>query len=373
MSARLLAAGALILLLAACASVQPLQSSADTAKIDGDEKRVWAEAREADTVIRNSDEIYADAAATRYLQGVMDRLYPEFRGSITVHILKAPSLNAFALPNGSVYFHLGLLARLDNEAQLATVLGHEAAHFVHKHGYQEREHLKSMSAFAAVVPGIGDLIGSSSVYGYSRDLEREADELGFQRLVKAGYDPREAPKTFEILAADVKSEEIDEPYFFSTHPRLIERVETMQTLAAARPKGGRVGRPEFLAVTGRLRIAALESDLSMNHYKSVLLVLGDKNRVKEYPPEAQFYLGEAYRLRGDKGDETLMEKSYLAAVGRAPRFAPAQRALGVYYMKKKDYRHAEQYLAAYLRLAPNAPDSGYVRQYYNDMRKGSGK
>lgn len=373
MRARLLAAAALVLALAACADIQPLRSSADTAKIDGDEKRVWTDARDADEVIRNSDQILPDAAATRYLQGVMDRLYPEFRGAITVHILKATSLNAFALPNGSVYFHIGLLARLENEAQLATVLGHEAAHFVHKHGYKERENAKSMSAFAAVVPGIGDLIGASSIYGYSRDLEREADELGFQRLVKAGYDPREAPKTFEILAADVKSEGIDEPFFFSTHPRLIEREETMQSMAATRPKGGKIGRPEFLGATGKLRIAALESELSENHYKGVILVLGDKQRLKEYPPEAQYYLGEAYRQRGDKGDEALMEQSYLAAVRSAPRFAPAQRALGVYYMKKRDNRHAQQYLASYLRLAPNAPDAGYVRQYYNDVSKGSGK
>jgi len=373
MRARLLGAVALVLLLAACADIQPLHSGADTAKIDGDEKRVWTDARDADRVIANSDQIYNDPAATRYLQGVMDRLYPEFRGTITVHILKATSLNAFALPNGSVYFHLGLLARLDNEAQLATVLGHEAAHFVNKHGYKERENAKSMSAFAAVVPGIGDLIGSSSIYGYSRDLEREADEVGFKRLVKAGYDPREAPKTFEILAADVKSEGIEEPYFFSTHPRLIERVETMQEMVAKAPKGGKVGRPEFLAVTGKLRIAALESELSENHYKGVILVLGDKQRLKEYPPEAHYYLGEAYRERGDKGDETLMEQNYLVAVRSVPRFAPAQRALGVYYMKKRDNGRARQYLANYLRLAPGAPDAGYVRQYYNDVSKGNGK
>ena len=185
--------------------LKPLESASDTQQLTSKEKRLWAEARDFDEAIYKSDHVYEDGAATKYLQNIMDRLYPEFQGTITVKIVTSPHLNAFALPNGSIYFHVGLLARLENEAQLATVLGHEAAHFIHKHSFKQRENVKSSSAFAlgtamAGIPIIGNVVALSSIYGYSRDLEREADRLGYERLVKAGYDPRESYKAFEHLA-----------------------------------------------------------------------------------------------------------------------------------------------------------------------------
>ena len=95
------------------------------------------------TIIQRSGQRYEDRRATAYLQGVMDRLYPEFKGKIHVHLYDFTQLNAFALPNGSVYFNIGLLARIGNEAQLAAVLGHEAAHFVEKHSFRERVSAKN--------------------------------------------------------------------------------------------------------------------------------------------------------------------------------------------------------------------------------------
>ena len=80
------------------------------------------------------------------------------------------------------------------------------------------------------IPGIGDLISLSSIYGYSKDLEREADAEGFQRLQAAGYDVSQAPVTFEFLLAEVEALEIDEPYFFSTHPALEERIKNFREL-----------------------------------------------------------------------------------------------------------------------------------------------
>jgi predicted Zn-dependent protease len=65
------------------------------------------------------------------------------------------------------------------------------------------------------IPMLGDLMGASSIYGFSRDLEREADAEGFQRLQAAGYDVSQAPVTFEFLLAEVEALDIDEPYFFS--------------------------------------------------------------------------------------------------------------------------------------------------------------
>jgi predicted Zn-dependent protease len=242
-----------VLLLVGCPAstpVKPLESSEDTKYIGDEEKRLWDGSHDFDVAMQKSGQVLDDPAATRYLQEIMDRLYPEFRGAIRVKIARSPHLNAFALPNGSIYFHLGLLARLDNEAQLATVLAHEGAHFVRKHSFQQRNTIISSSLFATAtalvgIPIIGDVIANSSIYGFSRDLERDADRIGYERLLKAGYDPRESYKAFEHLAAEVRALEIKEPFFFSTHPKFEERIISYKELVAAHPPGGKDRKSAF--------------------------------------------------------------------------------------------------------------------------------
>ncbi len=369
----LIRALAVLPLLAACASVdvEPMKSSADVRTLSEEEKRVWLEADETDAAMRDGGHTFENAAVSRYLQGIMDKIYPEFRGTIKVRVAKTPELNAFALPNGSIYFNLGLLARLENEAQLATVLAHEGAHFIRKHGFRERQKVKNSAAMSLFV---GDSLAMSSIYGYSRDLEREADLTGYQQVTRAGYDTRESIRVFDLLAEESKAlGDDDEDYVYSSHPKLQERVEVYQELNKAKKPGGIVGKDSYTQHVGPLRIACLESDLSMNRYKSVILTLGNKNRLADYPPQSRFYLGEAYQRRGEKGDEQRAFDAYNAALKAAPGFAPTYRSLGIYHMKKKEYAKAESYFARYLQLAPNAPDRDYVKNYYAQAKKGASK
>lgn len=361
-----------LLLLGGCATtyVEPMQSSGDVGALTEKEKRVWAEAHDYDVAMRNAGHTYENAAATAYLQRIMDKVHPEFRGTLKVRVAKSPYLNAFALPNGSIYFNLGLLARLDNEAQLATVLAHEGAHFILKHGYRQRQQVKNSAALSLFV---GDTLAMSSIYGYSRDLEREADLIAHRQLVKTGYDTREAIRVFEHLAREAEALDEKEPFFFSSHPKLKERIAVYEELNKTSRKGGNVGKQSYAKNLGHMRIACLESDLSMDRYKSVLLALGTEKRLAQYPPQARFYLGEAYQRRGEKGDEQRAVQAYHAAIKAAPRFAPSYRALGIHHMKKKDYDKAESYLGKYLRLAPNAPDRDYVKNYHALAKKGGKK
>ena len=361
-----------------CVATAPVkerhENVGDIERITPEERRLWAEARDLDQALEKSDAIYEDVAATRYLQVVMDKLYPELRGKITVKIVKSPHLNAFALPNGSVYFHIGLLARLENEAQLATVLAHEGAHFVHKHGYKHRETVRNSAAFAAVtaalgIPLVGDLAVYSSIYGYSQDLEREADSMGYVRLVRAGYDPRESYRAFEHLAAEAKALDQKEPFLFASHPKLQERIDSFKTLALSANPSGIVGQQQFLTTTRNCRLAALDGDISMNRYKSVIAALTSLGEKSHYPPEALYHLGEAYRQRGGDNDDSLSEQNYLSAVKQAPGFAPSYRALGIHYLKKQRYELAEKYFARYLQMAPNASDHGYVSHYYQEVKR----
>ena len=351
----------------AAADVSPWSSLADTQQRAPEETSLWREADEFDQALTRAGKINADPVLAAYLQGIMDRLYPEFSGRLRVRLLNAQQINAFALPNGSVYVNAGLVARFQNEAQLATVMAHEGAHFTHRHSLQQAEMAKNASAFALVVamlgvPLVGDLAALSSMFGYSREHEREADTIGYQRLVAAGYDPRESVHTFEHLLAEIKAEDIDEPFFFASHPRLQERIDSFSELSK-HASGGEIARERYLDTTAALRLASLDADLAAYRYKQLILVLGDPERRSGYPPEAAYYLGEAYRQRGEAGDPALAEAEYRRAMDAAPAFAPPYRALGLQLYKRGDKAAAAPLLQRYLELAPNAADRGHIEHY----------
>jgi predicted Zn-dependent protease len=301
----------IMLLLTACGTspIQPMQGQQDTLQLSREEGRLWHAARELDQQLENADYLYEDAALQAYMTGVLRKLYPEYADSISVRLVDSPSLNAFALPNGSIYINTGMLARLDNEAQMATVLAHEGVHFTHKHSWQQQRSMKQSRAFsvgftiATGIPAVGDVVALSSIYGFSRELEREADELGFQRLRQAGYDVSQAPVTFEYLLAEVKALDIDEPYFFSTHPALEARIKNFGDLVGEYPaSGGYRGAEVYHAQIDKLRLKLLADYLQLSRHQSVLLMLERPDAFQHFPPSARFYLGEAYRLRNQPGD-----------------------------------------------------------------------
>lgn len=344
--------------------VAPWAHAVTAGELDSRERSLWQEADEFDRALARAGRVNTDPALTAYLQGIMDRLYPEFSGRLTMRLLNAQHINAFALPNGSIYVNAGLVARFQNEAQLATVLAHEGAHFTHRHSLQQAERVRNAAAFARVagmlgVPLVGDLLALSSMFGFSREHEREADQIGYQRLIAAGYAPRESVKTFEHLQAEIRAADIKEPFFFSSHPKLQERIDNFTELSRD-TDSGETGYERFVETTAALRLASLERDLAAYRYKQVILMLTTPAARQEYPPEAAYYLGEAYRLRNDAGDAERAETEFRRALDTAPRFAPTHRALGYLYFKRGDKAAAAERFRRYLELAPTAADRGYV-------------
>jgi len=366
-----------ILLLTACETtpIRPMQSLEDTRNLTQEEHRLWHSAAELDEQLEKADSLYEDEELRAYLQTVMNKLYPEYDGAITVRVVDSPSLNAFALPNGSIYINTGMLSRLENEAQLATVLAHEGVHFTNKHSWKQRRNIKNSTAFSTGfgmvtgIPGLGELISLSSIYGYSKDLEREADAEGFQRLQAAGYDVSQAPVTFEFLLAEVEALEIDEPYFFSTHPALEDRIKNFKELVQTHDTtNGYTGTEAYRSHVDKLQLELLADYLELNQYQSVLLILERQDAFERYPPSAWYYLGEAYHLRNEEGDSERSVNAYQTAILQSPEFAPSYRALGLYYMKSNDPVQAENYFIQYLELQPDATDREYIEYYRTSLK-----
>jgi len=279
-------------------------------------------ANKLDLILKQNGSIYKNKKVTAYLQSIMNKLYPRNKGRMRVKILKFSHLNAFALANGTIYFNLGLIARLKNEAQLATVLGHEGAHFVYKHTLKKRHKIKTASEMRR---------NKSTIYGYTRGLERQADRHAFLRLKKSGYNTAEAYKVFEHLLAEVKLLQGHKLRISRLHPKLIDRITSFKKLHtnSGNSKGVKNTRRYNLMMRD-VKIADLEENLAANNYKSVILILDRPGMEKEYPKFYTYYLGEAYRLRGGADDYSKAENSYLMSTRNAPEFAPAYNALGVY-------------------------------------------
>jgi predicted Zn-dependent protease len=148
-------------------------------------------------------------------------------------VLDSPQINAFALPGGKVYITRGLLGRLENEAQLASILGHEIGHVVRGHADQQMERAQSMqdAATAAIIAGStanGEMTPFvAGLRKNSRDQEREADLSGLNYIVRLGYDPQAMLRTMENLR-DASAAE-SKPEFLATHPSSDDRLEYLQT------------------------------------------------------------------------------------------------------------------------------------------------
>ncbi|MBI5342651.1 MAG: M48 family metalloprotease [Deltaproteobacteria bacterium] len=368
------------LFLCGCATTGlPPVTSKDYA-LEGDEKNIWALSLEMEKGLSVSGLPYADEALERYLNGVAEKLaVPETKGRIAfrIRVLKNPHLNAFALPTGSLYLHTGILAQMENEAQLATLLAHEMTHTTHRHAVKQFRDVKNKTAWLAstiVLTGaygavLGGLGIAAAVTGYSRELETEADMEGIKLVVAAGYDPREAPKLFEHLKKEIEEEKISEPFFFGTHPRIQERIENYETLLKTEYAGrtGISNGEAFFAATREVILENARLDLKMGRFGIARRGAEKYISIQGKDARGHHLLGEVFRQKGEKEDEEKAIAEYRKAIELDSSYPDSHKCLGMIRMKKGEKAEAKKHFERYLALAPKAPDRGYVEEYLKAM------
>jgi predicted Zn-dependent protease len=199
--------------------------------------------------------VLADGPVNAFLRRVGQSLIPRDleleRVTWKFRALRDPQPNAFALPNGSIYVTTGLLTLIDNESQLAAIMAHELTHVMRRHTYMHnrsnRKKFLTMNVMAAVgayAPGgvvgavitivttVAPFIMIATIYGYSRDLEREADLKGIDMMISAEYAPEEMVNVMKLLDRDFEGENVR--LFYNDHPSLDERIKYLSGYLGAR-------------------------------------------------------------------------------------------------------------------------------------------
>lgn len=289
-------------------------------------------------------------------------------------------------PNGMMQVWTGLLLRMDNEAQLAAVLGHEIGHYVARHGVEQLRDAKSRTALgqflgmalgAAGVGAAGSLAQLALVAGmfaYSRDHEREADRIGQDLMSAGGYPPIEAAKVWEQLVAELKVETEwsgdagSRSIFFASHPDPEERSQTMARRAAEmNGKQGDAGATAFAQQLRAHRRQWLEDELKRHRSGETVAVFTRLTRNSD-DSEMHFFLGEAYRQRAAEGDQWRALSEYSEAESRPNCPPEAFRSRGMLQRQAGDEPAAKSSFERYLSLRPDAEDVEMIRDY---LREGS--
>ena len=277
--------------------------------------------------------VLADEPANAFLRRVGKSLIPRDleleRVSWKFRALRDPQPNAFALPNGSIYVTTGLLTLIDNESQLAAIIAHELTHVMRRHTYvYNRSNRKKflsmnvMSMIGAFAPGgvvgavitivttVAPFIMMATIYGYSRDLEREADLKGIDMMISAEYAPEEMVNVMKLLNKDFEGENIR--LFYNDHPALDERIKYLSSYL-----GSRADRVTHQMELNRERSAYFRIMEPVMRHDIQLAIKAGRGRSAIYlaqrlvdfheDSENLFWLAESYRTLGPRAPQ-LTEK-----------------------------------------------------------------
>jgi predicted Zn-dependent protease len=300
--------------------------------------------------------------------------------------VNATYVNAYAFPGGSIACTRGILLELENEAELAALLGHELGHVNARHTAQQMS--KGMLSSLAVAgvgfyvdkrggglgnlaTNLGDLAAGALLAKYSRDNEREADSLGMEYMVRSGYSPEGMVGLMDMLRSMSKHKPNAIEMMFATHPMSDERYQTVVSAAANNyrtAKDSPLRRERYMDHTSRLRTkkGAIEE---MQH--------GEKAMGQKKFSDAEAHFQKALKLAPDDYAGLMMMSQCLLAQHKFtaaeryaekaqevyPEEARAYQISGISQLLQKDFGGAYEEFSLYERHLPGNPSTIFFKGY----------
>ena len=252
---------ALTLPLMNCAALSVEQGGLNLISLDEE----WSMRDDLLAQVQQEYRLVNDAQSLAYLDQLGQRIVAQTRFANrpwTFGIIDDPNVNAFNLPGGIVFVNRGLIQKATTLDQFTTVLGHEIAHGVARHGTQMMTRQMGIQVLSGVLLGndasqraqvLGGLVSSGVLSDYGRDAERESDRLGIQFAHAAGFDPAGSVPMFETLLSLRQSQPNSIAQFFSSHPLTEERIARAKRLSTELPSSPSLihDTPEYQAFRKR--------------------------------------------------------------------------------------------------------------------------
>jgi len=357
--------------------------------------------------ITDADQLLQDPEVDEYIQGIGDRLASHAQEGprrFTFHVVKDPSINAFAIPGGYVFVNAGLILSTSSESELAGVMAHEISHVTQRHTARQIQSQMHASLIATAAMLAAILIGAmahSSDAGlagvmsaqsaamqhqlnYSREAEYEADRVGIGVMAAAGFDPNAMASMFETMGRIYRSAGPNAKLieFLQNHPLTSDRVAEARARAATYPPVRPVDTVGYLLTRQRLRVlttmgpgddpremyadaAAGETGTADYRYYGYAIALIQSNRpaaavpvlrrlVAQHPDVIEYYtaLGQAQLANNDLGaSRTVLER----ALELFPRNVPVTIRYAQTLMRAGDNKQAHAVLLDLFNVVPPTP------------------
>ncbi len=399
-----------ILLLQSCGNVseKDIVPSAEFIPEKGTlEDDLWFWSERAEETIKDHPILIKDKKINEYVKKVFCKIEPDYCSKIRIYITRLPTFNASMFPNGMMLIHTGALIVLENEAQLASLLGHEFGHFYHRHSIKRAQRQEAINNAYAIfnniamigleyiranpysyynydivnvlsVGELGLMLAQLSMFQYSRDNETEADMYGLDVLKNCGYQLNEAPKKWEKLIK--MYEKIDKnvnfPSFTNTHPTPKKRISDLKERIEKNymKKTGFLGQHEFNSTISSLRKKWIKDEIFLGEYEKSKFIIENLSIDKNLPGEKDYYLGEYFKTlylkekNKKKKDEYFdqAQRHFTISTELDENYPFAFLSLGSLIIQRYP-DEGKRFLKRFVELQPNNPYSKLIQmEYFNE-------
>lgn len=323
-----------------------------------DELALWRDADDTEAKLLAKGGVLEDEALSAYLMSVVRRLLPEAQraaGSvIRVHVLEDNELMASVAPNGAIYVSVGLLAALANEAQLASVLAHELAHFLARHSL----------ANARTEEATGSTLQRMRL---SRLQEREADEVGSWMMQDAGYDVAELERAMAIIQAQDTVDERGIEVAWRTHPVPRQRMQIAARIVEGRT-GGEVPVEPYESAISEALLCSARIALDAGTIDEARRALDRHGARGSDVPRSHFLRGRLRQLTDPAGEASRAAIVDFERAREGMEDDPSLlRTLALAYRQAGRRTEAAETLDRYLALVPKALDEPILRAYLAEL------